>query len=160
MYPKLSQEDVYKRQLLYMRYYSTLRKRIIWKDIIQKQSMYRFFQVNRDIFFRTLCPVSYTHLSYQWDKLYKQLSADSLFQTAGSCRIHDGSCRLPDIRTWRTWQFVGVWALSLIYIFGTRYMVLCRTLIPLATWIWTPATCFSISPISWIRLSSTRHWRG
>lgn len=46
--------------LLYMRYYSTLRKRIIWKDIIQKQAMYRFFQVNRDIFFRTLCLVIVT----------------------------------------------------------------------------------------------------
>lgn len=43
--------------LLYMRYYSALRKRIVWKEIIQKQAMYRFFQVNRDIFFRTLCLV-------------------------------------------------------------------------------------------------------
>lgn len=52
--------------LLYMRYYSTLRKRIVWKDIIQKQAMYRFFRVNRDIFFRTLCLVIVTmflHLS-------------------------------------------------------------------------------------------------
>ena len=31
--------------LLYMRYYSALRKRIVWKEIIQKQAMYRFFQV-------------------------------------------------------------------------------------------------------------------
>ena len=46
--------------LLYMRYYSTLRKRIVWKDIIQKQAMYRFFRVNRDIFFRTLCLVIVT----------------------------------------------------------------------------------------------------
>ena len=38
--------------LLYMRYYSVLKKRIVWKEIIQKQAMYRFFQVNRDIFFR------------------------------------------------------------------------------------------------------------
>ena len=28
--------------------------------IIQKQAMYRFFQVNRDIFFRTLCLVVVT----------------------------------------------------------------------------------------------------
>ena len=46
--------------LLYMRYYSALRKRIVWKEIIQKQAMYRFFQVNRDIFFRTLCLVVVT----------------------------------------------------------------------------------------------------
>ena len=46
--------------LLYMRYYSTLRKRIVWKDIIQKQAMYRFFRVNRDIFFRTFCLVIVT----------------------------------------------------------------------------------------------------
>ena len=43
--------------LLYMHYYSALKKRIVWKEIIQKQAMYRFFQVNRDIFFRTLCLV-------------------------------------------------------------------------------------------------------
>ena len=46
--------------LLYMRYYNALRKRIVWKEIIQKQAMYRFFQVNRDIFFRTLCLVVVT----------------------------------------------------------------------------------------------------
>ena len=46
--------------LLYMRYYSALKKRIVWKEIIQKQAMYRFFQVNRDIFFRTLCLVIVT----------------------------------------------------------------------------------------------------
>ena len=46
--------------LLYMHYYSVLRKRIVWKEIIQKQAMYRFFQVNRDIFFRTLCLVVVT----------------------------------------------------------------------------------------------------
>ncbi len=46
--------------LLYMRYYSVLKKRIVWKEIIQKQAMYRFFQVNRDIFFRTLCLVIVT----------------------------------------------------------------------------------------------------
>ena len=36
--------------LLYIRYYSKLRKRIAWREIWQKQAMYRFFQVNRDIF--------------------------------------------------------------------------------------------------------------
>lgn len=46
--------------LLYIRYYGKLRKRIAWKDIWQKQAMYRFFQVNRDIFFRTLCLVMVT----------------------------------------------------------------------------------------------------
>ena len=46
--------------LLYMHYYSALKKRIVWKEIIQKQAMYRFFQVNRDIFFRTLCLVIVT----------------------------------------------------------------------------------------------------
>lgn len=46
--------------LLYRRYYKTLSKRIVWKEIIQKQAMYRFFQVNRDIFFRTLCLVIVT----------------------------------------------------------------------------------------------------
>lgn len=46
--------------LLYLRYYNTLRKRIAWKEIWQKQAMYRFFQVNRDIFFRTLCLVIVT----------------------------------------------------------------------------------------------------
>ena len=43
---------------LYMRYYHTLHKRIVWKEIIQRQAMYRFFQVNRDIFF--LCLVMVT----------------------------------------------------------------------------------------------------
>ena len=46
--------------LLYIRYYSKLRKRIAWREIWQKQAMYRFFQVNRDIFFRTLCLVIVT----------------------------------------------------------------------------------------------------
>ena len=45
---------------LYMHYYHTLPKRIVWKEIIQRQAMYRFFQVNRDIFFRTLCLVMVT----------------------------------------------------------------------------------------------------
>lgn len=45
---------------LYCRYYATLRKRIVWKEILRKQSMYRFFRVNRDIFLRTLCLVIVT----------------------------------------------------------------------------------------------------
>lgn len=36
--------------LLWLRYYSTLRKRIEWHSFFDKQAMYRFFQVNRDIF--------------------------------------------------------------------------------------------------------------
>lgn len=46
--------------LLWKRYYGTLRKRIRWNEIWQKQEMYRFFQVNRDIFFRTLCLIAVT----------------------------------------------------------------------------------------------------
>lgn len=45
---------------LWLRYYKTLRKRIRWKGIWQKQAMRRFFQVNRDIFLRTLCLVAVT----------------------------------------------------------------------------------------------------
>ena len=44
--------------LLWLRYYSTLRKRIEWHSFFDKQAMYRFFQVNRDIFFRTICLVA------------------------------------------------------------------------------------------------------
>lgn len=46
--------------LLYTRYYHTLRKRIVWKEVWHRQAMFRFFQVNRDIFFRTLCLVIVT----------------------------------------------------------------------------------------------------
>lgn len=46
--------------LLWLRYYGTLRKRIEWRSFLDKQAMYRFFQVNRDIFFRTLCLVTVT----------------------------------------------------------------------------------------------------
>ena len=46
--------------LLWLRYYKQLRKRIHWRGIWQKQAMYRFFQVNRDIFLRTLCLVAVT----------------------------------------------------------------------------------------------------
>lgn len=46
--------------LLWLRYYKQLRKRVHWRGIWQKQAMYRFFQVNRDIFLRTLCLVAVT----------------------------------------------------------------------------------------------------
>lgn len=46
--------------LLYMRYYHALRKRIVRKEVWHRQAMLRFFQVNRDIFFRTLCLVIVT----------------------------------------------------------------------------------------------------
>lgn len=46
--------------LLWLHYYGALRKRIIWKSFLDKQAMYRFFQVNRDIFFRTICLVAVT----------------------------------------------------------------------------------------------------
>lgn len=46
--------------LLWHRYYGQLRKRIQWKGLLQRQAMYRFFQVNRDIFLRTLCLVAVT----------------------------------------------------------------------------------------------------
>ena len=49
--------------LLWLRYYSTLRKRIEWHSFFDKQAMYRFFQVNRDIFFRTICLVAVTVFS-------------------------------------------------------------------------------------------------
>lgn len=46
--------------LLWLRYYGTLKKRISWDSFFDKQAMYRFFQVNRDIFFRTICLVAVT----------------------------------------------------------------------------------------------------
>ncbi len=46
--------------LLWIRYYSTLRKRIDWHSLLDKEAMSRFFLVNRDIFFRTLCLVAVT----------------------------------------------------------------------------------------------------
>lgn len=46
--------------LLWLRYYGALRKRIEWHSFLDKQAMYRFFQVNRDIFFRTICLVAVT----------------------------------------------------------------------------------------------------
>lgn len=45
---------------LWMRYYKSLRKQITLKGAWQKQAMMRFFSVNRDIFFRTLCLVIVT----------------------------------------------------------------------------------------------------
>ena len=37
--------------LLWIRYYGNLRKRIEWHSFFDRQAMYRFFKVNRDIFF-------------------------------------------------------------------------------------------------------------
>lgn len=45
---------------LYARYYGRLQKRVVWKELARRQAMRRFFQVNRDIFFRTLCLVAVT----------------------------------------------------------------------------------------------------
>lgn len=46
--------------LLWLRYYKRLKVRIYWKNIWQKEAMGRFFRVNSDIFFRTLCLVVVT----------------------------------------------------------------------------------------------------
>lgn len=40
--------------------YGKLRKYMSWKGVVQKEAMIRFFQVNRDIFLRTLCLVAVT----------------------------------------------------------------------------------------------------
>ena len=45
---------------LWMYQYGKLNKYIIWKGILQKEAMSRFFRVNRDIFLRTLCLVAVT----------------------------------------------------------------------------------------------------
>ena len=45
---------------LWGRYYGGLKKHIVWQKVLQKQAMLRFFQVNRDIFLRTLCLVIVT----------------------------------------------------------------------------------------------------
>lgn len=45
---------------LWMRDYKSLKRTIRWKDCLQKEAMRRFFLVNRDIFFRTLCLVAVT----------------------------------------------------------------------------------------------------
>lgn len=46
--------------LLWRHYYGGLKKHIAWWEVLQKQAMLRFFQVNRDIFLRTLCLVIVT----------------------------------------------------------------------------------------------------
>lgn len=46
--------------LLWLRYYRPLRKYIEWKRVFTHEAMARFFQVNRDIFLRTLCLVTVT----------------------------------------------------------------------------------------------------
>ena len=46
--------------LLWRRYYGKLKERIAWQEILKKEAMLRFFQVNRDIFLRTLCLVIVT----------------------------------------------------------------------------------------------------
>lgn len=45
---------------LWARYYGTLRKQIDWHALLDKAAISRFFRVNRDIFFRTLCLVAVT----------------------------------------------------------------------------------------------------
>ena len=46
--------------LLWLRYYRPLRKHLSRKHIFEREAMVRFFQVNRDIFLRTLCLVAVT----------------------------------------------------------------------------------------------------
>lgn len=46
--------------ILWMNAYRKLRRRIRWKEVLQKKAMKRFFMVNSDIFFRTLCLVAVT----------------------------------------------------------------------------------------------------
>lgn len=46
--------------LLWFRYYGRLKIAFRWREIIGKTAMKRFFQVNSDIFFRTLCLVAVT----------------------------------------------------------------------------------------------------
>ncbi|MEY8610065.1 MATE family efflux transporter [Parabacteroides segnis] len=46
--------------LLWLRYYGRLKIAFRWQEIIGKTAMTRFFQVNSDIFFRTLCLVAVT----------------------------------------------------------------------------------------------------
>lgn len=45
---------------LWLRFYRPLRKYIEWKHVFTHEAMSRFFQVNRDIFLRTLCLVAVT----------------------------------------------------------------------------------------------------
>lgn len=46
--------------LLWGRHYGRLKKHIAWQGLLKKEAMLRFFQVNRDIFLRTLCLVIVT----------------------------------------------------------------------------------------------------
>lgn len=46
--------------LLWRRYYGGLKKHVAWHEVLRKEAMLRFFQVNRDIFLRTLCLVIVT----------------------------------------------------------------------------------------------------
>lgn len=46
--------------LLWRRYYGGLKKHIAWQEVLKREAMLRFFQVNRDIFLRTLCLVIVT----------------------------------------------------------------------------------------------------
>lgn len=45
---------------LWKHYYTKLRGRVRWHEVIQRSAMRRFFVVNSDIFFRTLCLVAVT----------------------------------------------------------------------------------------------------
>lgn len=46
--------------LLWLRYYGRLRRYFSWDGLLGKEALRRFFSVNRDIFFRTLCLVAVT----------------------------------------------------------------------------------------------------
>lgn len=46
--------------LLWFRYYGRLKMTICWSEILEKVAMRRFFLLNSDIFFRTLCLVAVT----------------------------------------------------------------------------------------------------
>lgn len=46
--------------LLWRRYYGGLKKHVAWHEVLKKEAMLRFFQVNRDVFLRTLCLVIVT----------------------------------------------------------------------------------------------------
>ena len=46
--------------LLWRRYYGGLKKHVAWHEVLKKEAMLRFFQVDRDIFLRTLCLVIVT----------------------------------------------------------------------------------------------------
>ena len=45
---------------LWLHRYKAIRYHAEWRSLMDKQAMYRFFQVNRDIFLRTLCLVAVT----------------------------------------------------------------------------------------------------